>query len=588
MPELTGQGFDDLLSEVFKTGIPYKAEEIPGEHRRADGLMKTVYWNFTCSALRDGAGAVNGIVILANDVTDQVITRASLLEAEAAARYERSRLDEVFNRAPAAIAVTRGPDHRFVMANTTYKEAVSGQREILNLTVAEALPEVVEQGFVELLDTVFRSGEPFIGNETLVRLDRSGTGTVEDRYMNFVYQPLHEADGSIGGIFAHAVDVTDQVVARHESEILATQLEVTYESMPDGVLSINNGRIIKANTSIARILGFKDVGELLEKVERIQGKLNERYLDSNLPIPPHKTPVALALTGKDVQMELVITSPKSGQDVILRAAAAPIRDSSAKVTGAVAVVTDITERKILERQKDDFIGIATHELKTPVTSMKTYAQMLQRRFDKSGDPEAAQTMEKINAQINKLTSLIGDLLDATKIESGKLQFKAQPFALDTLVSEVVETMQPTSGRHRIVVKGSSDIEIVSDRDRVEQVLINLISNAVKYSPHSDKIEVSLCEEDGGIHVCVTDYGIGVPHERQNQVFERFFRVSGPNRESFPGLGLGLYISSEIVRRLGGKIWVESDGKTGSSFCFKLPQRFPGGTEAPFKAGQIHD
>ncbi|MEO6508979.1 MAG: HAMP domain-containing sensor histidine kinase, partial [Patescibacteria group bacterium] len=183
----------------------------------------------------------------------------------------------------------------------------------------------------------------------------------------------------------------------------------------------------------------------------------------------------------------------------------------------------------------------------------------------------AGQLDKMNAQLDKLTSLIADLLDATKIESGKLQMNQEKFSFDELVTEIVEEIQRTTEKHVITIKGKSNTNITADRERTGQVLTNLISNAIKYSPHSEKIIIEPSVENKKfIMLCVKDFGVGIPKDKQNHVFERFYRVSGPKEITFPGLGLGLYISAEIVKRQGGRIWVESEEGIGSTFCFSLP------------------
>lgn len=231
---------------------------------------------------------------------------------------------------------------------------------------------------------------------------------------------------------------------------------------------------------------------------------------------------------------------------------------------------NITERVKLERQKDEFLGIASHELKTPVTSLKSYAQVLYRRFRKRGDKESAEHLLKMNGQLDKLTMLISDLLDVTKIEAGKILFSETEFALQPLIVEIVEELQRTTDHHKISIRGKVVREVYGDKERIGQVISNLLSNAIKYSPAAHRIVVSIAESKKEATVCVRDFGVGIPKKTLGKVFERFFRVSGPKQETFPGLGLGLYISSEIIKRQGGKIWVESEVGKGSNFCFSIP------------------
>ena len=245
-----------------------------------------------------------------------------------------------------------------------------------------------------------------------------------------------------------------------------------------------------------------------------------------------------------------------------------LKDPSVK--GIVSNFRNVTERVVLERQKEDFIGIATHELKTPVTSIKAYAQILLRRFSKEGNSGAAIMIEKMDVQLNKLISLISDLLDVTKIEGGRLQLHEDYYDFNHLVNEIVEELQRTTEDHRINLATDVVPEIYGDRERIGQVLTNLISNAIKYSPAAGDISVTSTVNESDVTICVKDKGMGISKDQQEKVFERFYRVSGPEGNSFPGLGLGLYISHEIIKRQGGRIWVESEIGKGSSFCFTLP------------------
>jgi len=240
------------------------------------------------------------------------------------------------------------------------------------------------------------------------------------------------------------------------------------------------------------------------------------------------------------------------------------------INGIIANYRDVTDRKILEQQKDEFIGIASHELKTPVTSIKAYSQILQEVFEKAKDKKSAEMLEKMNGQVDRLTSLIIDLLDFTRIEGGKLKFREENFNLNDLISEVIEETQRTTSRHKIEKKLDRSIQMHGDRERIGQVLINLLNNAIKYSPDSDHIIVASKIENNFATICVQDFGIGIEKDLTDKVFDRFFRVTEPTMNTFPGLGLGLYIAGEIVRRQGGKIWVNSTHGKGSTFCFSVP------------------
>ena len=250
--------------------------------------------------------------------------------------------------------------------------------------------------------------------------------------------------------------------------------------------------------------------------------------------------------------------------------AMPLKDQNGKIVKWYGTNNDVHHQKELEKQKDNFLGIASHELKTPVTSLKAYAQVMESMFKRSGDFKNADLLGKMNKQVDRLTNLISDLLDVTKINSGRLQFNNAEFDFNEMVEEVIEDVERTSFKHIIKKELKFNKTIFGDRDRICQVVTNLLTNAVKYSPDANEVVIYTEEDQESVKVCVQDYGIGISAELQDSVFEQFYRVSGNTEHTFPGLGLGLYISSEIVKRLGGKIWVNSVQGKGSTFGFSIP------------------
>jgi len=236
----------------------------------------------------------------------------------------------------------------------------------------------------------------------------------------------------------------------------------------------------------------------------------------------------------------------------------------------IAFALDITAHKRLERQKDEFIGVVSHELRTPVTSLKIFAQVLGKRFSNAGDHQNAALLAKMDAQIDKLTRLIADLIDVTRMEAGKLELHETDFDLCLLLDEILEEMQRTTTRHTFLKEGGLEKTVRADRDRIGQVLTNLLSNAIKYSPYADTIIVRTSTDGEQAIVQIQDFGVGIPCEKQQQIFQRFYRVGEKHLDTISGLGLGLYISAEMIRRHGGDIWFESEPGHGSTFSFRIP------------------
>jgi len=241
------------------------------------------------------------------------------------------------------------------------------------------------------------------------------------------------------------------------------------------------------------------------------------------------------------------------------------------------VMEDITLRKQAESEKQrlleqrkEFMAIASHELKTPITSLKGYTQLLHTRFVRAGDERSAAPLAKMDTQLDKLITLINELLDVTKLEAGQLAWHNEQFDLNTLVRDLVEEVGYTTELHQIRIEGAIPTPVFGDREHIGQVLINLLSNAIKYSPQADAILVSVATDGDTVTVGVQDFGIGIALEKHEHLFERFFRVSDPESKTFPGLGLGLFISAQIVKRQGGRMWVESCEGVGSTFFFTIP------------------
>jgi len=235
------------------------------------------------------------------------------------------------------------------------------------------------------------------------------------------------------------------------------------------------------------------------------------------------------------------------------------------------VIEDVTARKELEQQKDTLLGMASHELKTPIASAKLTVQLLQRRSTKAGNRQSTTQLRAADAHLNRLTCLLDGFLDTTAIETGKLSLQRASFAIDDLVREICEELQYTTPLHHIVFVQEAHTEVYGDRVRTGEVLSNLLANAIKYTPPEKPIEVRAVSDTEQVTVSVQDHGKGIPQDQQTSIFERFSRMGDASQKLLPGVGLGLYLAAEITKQQEGRIWVESVPEEGATFFFTIPQ-----------------
>ncbi len=264
--------------------------------------------------------------------------------------------------------------------------------------------------------------------------------------------------------------------------------------------------------------------------------------------------------------EIEHTFPSIGHKIMLLNARKFYKDGD----NILLAIEDITDRKDIDKQKDLFIGIASHELKTPITTMKGYAQILEKRLSQQEDSKDIYLIQNINKQTDRLTNLINDLLNTSKIQAGKLVMVKKKFDLNAVVSKTITDFQFLTETHQIIKEGELQQEVYGDQSRIEQVLTNLITNAIKYSPNAYKVVVRVGSDEKNATLSVQDFGFGIAKSDQAKVFERFYRTSDKEEMNVSGFGLGLYIAAEIIKGHSGKIWIESTTDKGSTFYFTLP------------------
>lgn len=465
----------------------------------------------------------------------------------------------LFMQAPVGFSLVKGNDHTLELANTAGLTLAGKSADIIGKTISEILPGIERQGYIKLLDRVKHGGETINLIESPVTLVKNGKE--ETLYVNLIYQPYYEGN-TITGVLSISTDVTQQVLAIKESEELRERFETMANNIPNlAWIADADGWIFWYNNR-----WYEYTGTTPEQMKGWGWKMV--HDPATLPGVLEKWQLSID-TGEVFDM----TFPIKGADGVYRpflTRVVPVRNQGGEIIRWLGTNTDITKQKEMERLKDNFLSMASHELKTPVTTLKAYGQLAESLLEKKGDTQVLGMLQKMGKQVNRLTTLIEDLLDVTKIQSGKFFFTETEFDFHELVMEAINDMQATNASHVITCEECQSINIIGDRDKVGQVLNNLMSNAIKYSPKADKVVIDTHIEGEGVQLSIQDFGIGISLEDQKNVFDQFYRVTEENLSTFPGMGIGLYICSEIMKKQGGKIWIESQIGKGSTFFIWLP------------------
>jgi two-component system sensor histidine kinase VicK len=482
---------------------------------------------------------------------------------ESAVRQSRDQLEGILETVPDGITV-RAPDETYLYVNNMAARLL-GYANCEEMTSAppseaEKQVEIFDENGDPLPPSKYPGYQALKGKsvrDMLLRMRQKKSGEV--RWVSLRATPVFDRDGNV----QFATSVMHDVTGRYERDVAKQKLAAVVESSEDAITTLNlEGIITSWNQGAEKLYGYR--------AREMNGK------SITLLIPPeHRTEWAKIMEkmkkGQAIDNEDQIRLRKDGKQIIVSASIAPIKDRKGKIIGASTIARDVTALRELDQRKDEFIAVASHELKTPITSIRAYSQLLERRLRGVADAESRQYITKMTAQMDRLTELVMDLLDVTKMRAGRFEVHPERVDVDRLVRETVETVQKATTNHRIIFRGSAGNHAMADRKRVGQVMTNLIANAVKFSPAGKEIIVRMKPDGDKSIISVEDYGIGIKPAEQQKIFERYYQAAAANKDSKAiGAGLGLYISSEIIKKHGGKIWVESKPGKGSTFSFTLP------------------
>ncbi|MBI4226372.1 PAS domain-containing sensor histidine kinase [Candidatus Roizmanbacteria bacterium] len=351
------------------------------------------------------------------------------------------------------------------------------------------------------------------------------------------------------------------------------QFDVIFQNIGYGItVQDHKGKLIYVNKEAARMAGFSSPQKmLLVTAEDILKKFTLMDKEGkNFPLD--KMPGRYAAQDKNSHEALIhYKFNKSGKEYWSVVKAVPVLKGK-EIEFIINTIRDVTVDMREEERRDYFIAIASHEFKTPLANIKAFTQVLERRLKLKKYDDIYPLLARIEIKVDELVNIINEFLDMSKIRAGRLELSYEIFDFNKLLAEIIKDFQQITPAHRIIKKGEVHKLVISDKQRIRQVIVNLLSNARKYSPLTDIIVVKVSQRKNFITVCVRDFGIGIPKIYLERIFEPFFRLQRLKNERISGLGIGLYIASQIVYLLGGRMWVKSELKAGSTFCFSLPYK----------------
>jgi PAS domain S-box-containing protein len=515
-----------------------------------NGKLEDVFWTFSYSPVKDDEGNNAGILVVCVETTEKVLNHQALIESEDQLRFAidatelgtwdynpftnkftaNQRLKEWFGLLP--------------LEETDLQDAIDAlvptDQERVSAAIKKAL-EYESGGHYDIEFTILNRRSLM---ETVVRA--RGRAWFNEEKLAYRF------NGTLQ-------DVTDQWRSRRKLELAEERTRLAVEAADLGMFMLDCVTSeLQSSNRLNEIFGLSE--------EPCQADFVNVFHPDDLAVRSAAHEDAFR-TGV-IQYEARIIIQK---DVTrwVKVRGKLYKDQQGNALKLMGLVQDITEQKEMEQHKDNFIKLVSHELKTPLTSMLGYAELLSMKLKAAEDDESALLLSRVKNQVLKLNYIVQDLLDVTRVDGDKIKFRKEDFNIGELFREIAGEVGATNPSHRFYLEDVRPARIHADKERISQVITNLLTNAIKYSPSSPDIIIA-CEVHGDEVICsVQDFGIGIAPENFSKIFELFFQEHHESRR-YPGLGIGLYLSAEIIRRQNGRIWVDSELGKGTTVYFSLP------------------
>ena len=518
-----------------------------------NNMLEDVFWTYSYSPIKIENGNVEGVFVTCVETTDKVKSLISLQESE-------EQLQFTLNAAELATWDLNPKTNKFV-GNSRIKQwfGISVNQEI-DLPIA--LNCIIPADRERVVSAINAALTPGSDGKYQIEYRIINSDDYRKRAVRAVGQAVFDSKNNPVRFSGILEDITEQMENRDKILELKERFETMANNIPNlSWIANSDGYIFWYNTR-----WYEYTGTTPQDMEGWGWKtVHDPVL---LPEVLDKWQYSIN-SGQPFEMVF----PLKGADGIFRpflTRVVPIRNMNDEVIRWVGTNTDITAQKEVEKMKDNFLSMASHELKTPVTTIKAYAQIARNLLEEKKDIQISELIKKVEIHTDKLTKIISDLLDVNIIQQDKLSLKFSSFDYKDLIQEVIDDMSKLIASHKIIYDIQETITIQADIDKISQVVNNLITNAVKYSPGKDKIIINTKIAEKGIQLSVQDFGIGISKANQDEVFNQFYRVTGDNQSQFSGMGIGLYISSEIIKKHNGKMWLESEEGNGTTMYVILP------------------
>lgn len=622
LPELQGQPFIGILEEVWRSGQTYLAKNVLAS-LFVDGSLKDFHFDFEYKAILDDQGNTQYILNTASEVTERmaaqkVVEEKSAIEQQlndslaaineeyhvsneelaalneeyqtinenlSALNEEYLATNEELNRsqlqlemvnnnlsesefrfralvdhAPVAIAIYKGENFNIEHANAQMLCIWELDNQILSKPLSSVVQKLAWHADLKMMEKIFSDG--IIHTDFEVKYSKFSNGMKTDAYLDVIYKPIMSTKSFDRRIIVVVNDVTEKVYSRQETEELNTRLQIALDAGKLGSTEVDmTTGVMKSNDQFKKNYGFAADEDF-------------NYTDLfNAILPEYRDPVrALVREAMDVNGVYHAEYPIRWRDGSLhwiQAHGRPRYDTNGRADRMVGMTADITEAKLFEQHKDDFLSIASHELKTPITALKGSVQLLDRVKSKPFSDLHIKLIDQVGKSVDKIGVLVDDLLNMNRMNQDQLKLNRTNFNLyDMLIMSCNHVR--IDGKYTINVMGDSNIIVCADENRIDQVVVNFVNNAVKYAPDSKIIEIKIEELNDMVKVLVRDFGPGIQANFLPNLFDRYFRVDHSGK-SYSGLGLGLYICSEIIKKHAGTIGAESEIGEGSTFWFCIPR-----------------